>query len=231
MSWSMYMGVVGETNGTYFKIMDDKELYALKCLCDYRETLNDDFETENLPEDISKEMGQFFVWDYVKSVKKDSIDMSKLKPIDREGYLDSYTWADDVDQAYKDEILNLTEPDIREHIKPENKGKYLSIMEKVPRSHRGSFYSYKTFRDALKKYQEEYNKAIIKKEKWNRIENSLKYQALDTEKKENIMSEYSYIDEEIETADAKVEACEYVLGILDYLSDYDVDTYAYIYGE
>lgn len=234
MSWSMFMGVVAYDEKTKeCKVLSDiQEAWFLKNLCDTRCMLCDDIESENLPESAYEVIDKYTSYDYVGTYRVEDIEQRMLEKVNDYNYGEAYMIKRDANSRneYLKAIKDKGEVDYYERIKSV-KSDFIVIVEPVLKSRGGHFYSSRTFRDLVKKYRDNYDTLMQKKAQMKQITSSLKYLALNDKAKENVMSEYTYLDDEIEETVSSLEACLYTIGVLEYFDDYEYKCYAYIYGD
>jgi len=230
MSWSVFMGIVNfdENTKKYEVTSKIREMYCLKLLCESRCVLDEDLDPVSIPQDVHELIGKYEYYDVYKILKKDLLDFDCLDKLDRYGN-NAYTIKAGR-ESYRGALDVLEEDDYQVRIKG-NDDDYAVIYDVCTETHKGHFYNMSTFRNYANKLRDEYNALILKKGRMQRIQNSLKYMALSEERKENVLSEYEYLDEEIEDTENKLNACLYVIGILEYYDDFDNRAYVYIYSE
>ena len=234
MSWSMYMGMIAydEDKKEYRVLSEIKEMWHLKNLCDTRCMLRDELEPECLPKDAYSIIDTYKSYDYVGTYNHEDVDMRMLEPVSDYNYGQAYIIKGDSDahDEYLSHLKNMGEVDYYERIKNKQTD-YVVIVEPTWKSRGGHFYSIKTFRDLADKLRMEYNEVILKKDRMKRMTSSLKYQALNNKAKNNVLSEYSYIDDEENEVTANLEACLFTIGIMEYFDDYKLKCYAYVHGD
>ena len=116
----------------------------------------------------------------------------------------------------------------------EREKKFISIYKKkiTPRGYGGDFYDSDSFYRYADKVFEQLKKLIADKADWERTQKSLEYLSLDPEAKQNVMDEFSYLDEEIVETLSRYDAAISMANILVfYEKEYGIKAVAYMYGD
>ena len=230
MSWSVFMGIVNydEKTKQYEVTSALREMYCLKTLCESRCVLDDNIEAVSLPKEVYNLVGEYKYYEVYKVLKRDLLDFDCLVKLDRYGD-NAYKIAMGC-ESYKSFLESIEEDDYKVRMES-NPDDYVAIYDEHTEVHKGQFFKASSFHTYADKLQDEYDKLVLKKGRMQRIQNSLKYMALNDERKENVMSEYNFLDDEIDDVLGKISACLYVIGVLEYYDEWDKPAYAFIYSE
>lgn len=216
MSWGVYTDIFVKKDGKWSNVAFGKNTDFLKNLCEYRERLSDDIIPIDAPKDLIEYAHSFDTEkeEYATFVKKVRIPTEEDKLV-----------------LPKEEIKKYSndEPDIKEYLatpEEERNKKYVELYYKVKISHfddNGNFYNIGSFASVRDKLEREYKDILKKKFKYEELKSSLDYLKLSDEEKENVNSEYDYLDEELEETEYKLNAAISIISILDFFDDYKTD--------
>lgn len=223
MSWGMYVDVY---------VRNDKDEWTckaanmsadfLKSLCDIRGRLSDKIAQYFLSKNESFEKA-FHSNDemekkYLFSIPKDKtsyVPLDKVLTVSKERAeeLKKYKISDTDLNSLKDGV-----------------GVY--VNEKYDHSLKhGSFYNVHSFAEYRDSLQREYDNLILKRKEFEDLKKSLDYLKLNEDEKENVNSEYSYIDDDIDETFYKLHSAIGMVVLLNFYEQYDEEAVAYIYSE
>lgn len=97
--------------------------------------------------------------------------------------------------------------------------KYVNIYIKVTKTHNGNFYDINSFISKRKELEDKMKKLYYKKFEWENLKKSVEYLKLSNEEKENICSEYEYLDEDIEDIEYGLDSCNYFIHLFEYMEN------------
>ena len=144
----------------------------------------------------------------------------------KSGYLVSKENAEKISCVSPEEYLNTPTEELDQ--------KYIKIYTEsfTERGYgRGEFYTAGCFYNLLETILENYKKVIEKQHDWEKLQNSLDYLKLSEEEKENVSSQFEYLEEEIEYVKNNLVAINQVIGALQLFEDYDTQVVAFIYSD
>lgn len=208
----------------------DMSFNFLKCLVDGRGNLDwESYAPARLSDADEKELeslARTFDYDgysYIGSMTKESfagLDV-KTRIAEHDGrtvYVVEKADAKNVLPAcvVSDDILRMS-PDERKELDD------FYFIEKEERGYGdGRFLDTDSFASQRDKLQRELRELYLKKDRYERLKESVEYLKLSSEEKENVDSSYpyGYLDEEIEETECKVDSLVSVIGILDWYSQY-----------
>jgi hypothetical protein len=210
----------------------------LKSLCDSRGCLDEAIPTAKLSDEdheILKKMTReydYHSYDYFGSVTKEAfatLDFPTRFVADEEngikpGFLVSKEDAEKISCVSADYWLNTPTEELDT--------KYIKIYTEsfTERGYgRGCFYTIDCFYNLREAILENYKKVIAQQHDWENLQNSLDYLKLSEEEKENVSSQFEFLDEEIEFIENKLVAINQVIGVLQFFENFEVEVVAYIY--
>lgn len=239
MSWYMCMDIYTKKKGCDWQNKANSVEYSwLKSLCDLRGCLDEAIPTAKLSDEdheILKKMTReydYHNYDYFGSVTKETFaaldfptrfvadENHGIKP----GYLVGKEDTKKISCVSVDDWINTPTVELDE--------KYIKIYTEsfAERGNgRGGFYTVDCFYGLREAILENYKKVIAKQQGWEELQNSLDYLKLSDEEKENVSSQFEYLDEEIEEVENKLVAINQVIGVLQFFEDFEVEVVAYIY--
>jgi hypothetical protein len=227
-------------DGCWQNKVNSVEYYWLKSLCGSRGYLSASIPTAKLSDEdheILKTLTReydYHSYDYFGSVTKEtfeSLDFPTRFVEDKEngikpGYLVSKENAEKISCVSPEEWLNTPTEELDT--------KYIKIYTESFTERgcgRGDFYTVDCFYDLRETILEDYKKVIAKQHDWEKLQGSLDYLKLSEEEKENVSSQFEYLDEEIEEIENRLVAINQVIGALQLFEDYDTQVVAFIYSD
>lgn len=241
MSWYMCMDIYTKKKGCDWQNkVNSIEYSCLKNLCGSRGCLDETIPAAKLSDEdheILKKMTReydYHSYDYFGSVTKETFatfDFPTTFITDEEhgnkpGYLVSKENAEKISCVSPEEYLKTPTEELDQ--------KYIKIYTEsfTERGYgRGEFYTVDCFYNLLETILENYKKVIEKQHDWEKLQNSLDYLKLSEEEKENVSSQFEYLEEEIEYAENNLVAINQVIGALQLFEDYDTQVVAFIYSD
>jgi len=241
MSWYMCMDIYTKKKDDCWQNRINSVEYSwLKNLCDSRGCLDEAIPTAKLSDEdheILKALTReydYHSYDYFGSVTKEtfaSLDFPTRFIEDEEngikpGYLVSKENAEKISCVSPEEWLNTPTEELDT--------KYIKIYTEsfTERGYgRGEFYTVDCFYNLRETILEDYKKVIEKQHDWEKLQNSLDYLKLSEEEKENVSSQFDYLDEEIEEVETRLISINLVIGALQLFEDYDTQVVAFIYSD
>ena len=239
MSWYMCMDIYTKKKDDCWQNKVNSVEYSwLKSLCDTRGYLNDSIPTAKLSDEdheILKKMTRdydYHSYDYFGSVTKETfenLDVPTKFIEDKEngiksGYLVAKENTEKISCVSPEEWLNTPTKELDE--------KYVKIYTESFTERgcgHGEFYTVDCFYNLREKTLEDYKKVITKQYEWEKLQSSLDYLKLSDEEKENVSSQFEYLDEEIAETENKLVAINQIIGVLEFFSEYDNEVVAFIY--
>ena len=207
----------------------------LKNLCDTRGTLMQEITTSNL-DDVDLESLNVLVHEhdrhdfkYRGCLKKEDWEKLDVKSrvICEEG-----TAKDCGILIDESDVKKITFASASDYMNDTNKDDYVNIYTESVEERgygQGQFYDQNSFYSLEKDLKKKYKELIIKRYEWERMKTSLEYCKLSDEEKENVSSEFEYLDEDIQETEFQIIAINQFCGILEMYGDYDTKVVAYIY--
>ena len=241
MSWYMCMDIYTKKKGCDWQNkVNSVEYSCLKNLCGSRGCLDETIPVAKLSDEdheILKKMTReydYHSYDYFGSVTKETFatfDFPTTFITDEEhgnkpGYLVSKENAEKISCISPEEYLNTPTEELDQ--------KYIKIYTEsfTERGYeRGEFYTVDCFYNLLETILKNYKKVIEKQHDWEKLQNSLDYLKLSEEEKENVSSQFEYLEEEIEYVKNNLVAINQVIGALQLFEDYDTQVVAFIYSD
>ena len=235
MSWYMCFDIYTKTKGVWTNRIHDKDFSMLKNLCDTRGTLMQEITTSNL-DDVDLENLNVLVHEYdrhdseyrgcLKREEWEKLDI-KSRVICEEG-----TAKDCGILIDESDVKKITFASASDYMNDTNKDDYVNIYTESVEERgygQGQFYDQNSFYSLEKDLKKKYKELIIKRYEWERMKTSLEYCKLSDEEKENVSSEFEYLDEDIQETEFQIIAINQFCGILEMYSDYDTKVVAYVY--
>lgn len=242
MSWYMCMDIYTKKKGCDWQNKVNSVEYSwLKNLCDYRSYLDKAIPAAKLSDEdreVLKKMTReydYHSYNYFGSVTKETFatfDFPTTFITDEEhgnkpGYLVSKENAEKISCVSPEEYLNTpTEELDQKYIKI-----YTESFTERGYGYNGEFYTVDCFYNLRETLLEDYKKVIKKQHDWEKLQNSIDYLKLSEEEKENVSSQFEFLDEEIEEIENKLISINQVIGALQLFEDYDTQVVAFIYSD
>lgn len=224
MSWGMYVDIYVRNNKNEWTCKAaNMSADFLKNLCDIRGQLSDKIVQYYLSKNESFEKA-FHSNDgmekkYLFSIPRDKapyVPLDKVLTVSKE-------------RAEELKKYKISDTDFKS-LTTDGVGVY--VNEKCDHSLKyGSFYNVHSFAEYRDNLQKEYDDLIIKRKNFKDLKKSLNYLKLNEDEKENVNSEYSYIDDDIDEILYKLHSAIGMVVLLNFYEQYDDEAVAYIYSE
>lgn len=231
MSWGFGIDIYTKKNGSWTTKAQGLNADFLKSISEIRGSLDeeipsvwnkdDNLQVECHKTDTTEKTYQFTISkeDAAKVLKKvlgDEIDCNTKEEVKR---YEKYRLDDTT-------VLN----DAVEH---KNNTVAVYLLENVSRydHNQGYFYNVNSFISYRDKLIQKYKELLKSQFDFERLKSSLDYLKLNSEEKENVLSEFSYTENDIQETEYKIDAVVGIINILNFYEQFDDEVIAYIYYE